>query len=234
MRTPLDSPSRTANAAGRTLAPTGGFTADQPALSPRLQQIRAGGRSAMARFILDRERPMLARASSVLGSTCRRTTDPEDAVMETLGRLDERVRRRAVHARTEAQLGALVWTTLNSTLVDAIRKALRQQRCETAAFREDPRPRVALTHQLPASVEDPVWAVSRAIPKDRDQVLFFLVTRGLPVGQIAPVIGCSPAAARVRWGRLRRRIGDELESRADFSQSGVALRRCASSRTPES
>jgi len=180
-----------------------------------LGMVQGGNRKAMAIFVMRRERALVHRARRGLGSLCRRVIDPEDVVMDAMIKLDKSVKNCELGASCEAELEAYVWATLDSTLSDLIRKTLRSIQRDTSISRgmrgidDSPLPGERVDHR---AANQRLWKVARCLVNKQDQVLFFLIVRGVPIRDAAVAIGCSAAAASVRWGRIRRKIQSEIRA----------------------
>lgn len=149
---------------------------------------------------------------------CTRRTSPDlalDAVAETF-----LVAWRRLDDLPDAELPWLL-RTAGLVLRDQARAQRRQDR--TAARAASASPAAALDHAGPvAAAADAERALAVLSPADRE-VLMLSAWDDLSPGQIAVIVGCSPAGARVRLHRARRRLADQLDRPADRPPQPVRL-----------
>jgi len=173
-----------------------------------LRRIRAGDRALMAEYVMQRRSLLRRRIIRALGSASQMDLEADDLIAMLLIRLDRMVLRRSVRAATAAQLKALLTRTLSSVINDALRsKGTRRRTIESAVRLRVVR--VSPVEDLGRGAQDDAGSLiqaGRALERFDDRVLFFLVSRGLPVRDAARAIGMRSGNARVRWGRIRAAI----------------------------
>jgi RNA polymerase sigma-70 factor, ECF subfamily len=95
---------------------------------------------------------------------------------------------------------------------DACRREWRHAALEDAPDRADTAPSPEVTTDGRERLRDVLDAVTR-LPVAEREALVLAVDRELPYDQIAVIVGCSPAAVKVRVHRARLRLRSLLEAK---------------------
>jgi RNA polymerase sigma-70 factor (ECF subfamily) len=71
------------------------------------------------------------------------------------------------------------------------------------------------TWEPPAQMSSPLAAAMTSLSEREREALLLVAWEGLDSGRAAQVVGCSPAAFRVRLHRARRRVAEALETESN-------------------
>lgn len=184
-------------------------------LESMLARVRAGDREAAAE-VMQRYGPILRRRfRHKLGRSLRRLFDSQELSSTVARRFDQFVRSGKVRAETPGQLVALIEQIANNALARKIRVMENLQRVECG---DDSTLASALLQRLreadragPEEAELEIDRILRALESPEEREMLSLWLGGSSHGVIATHLDISPAAARKRWERLRRRLRDLIE-----------------------
>lgn len=157
----------------------------------------------------------------------RYTGDPptaEDLLQETLLKMARGL------AGFEGRASVKTWALTIATRVaaDHFRSPGRKQRIvdmDEAGELADPEPPVAgrlIADEMNACVRE----VIDGLPGDYRAALVLHDLEGLPILQVARICECTPATAKIRIHRARRRLKAALEKQCDFYRDGDNELRC--------
>jgi RNA polymerase sigma-70 factor, ECF subfamily len=145
------------------------------------------------------ERFYISEAKAVFTAVylmCRDRQLAEDATQEAFARALER------WDRLEPQPWIAGWVM--STALNAVRRALRRSRAWPMA-REEPDPDEAVD----------LWPAVRRLPRRQQQAVVLYYRMGVPVREIAQVLGCKEGTVRTHLARAREALRTMLEGVPD-------------------
>lgn len=168
-----------------------------------------GERARLAAFVWANGPKIRAIARRKLSEQTRSWTDSEDIVSSVFLRLDGYLQRGELRYEGLDDLWPLIAVIAERRAIDRSRLAANAKRI----FRD-----LAGGGQLAANIEsrpdadatDLVLCVLAKIGSGEDRQLMLLMLRGVRSQAAGELLGMKAPTVRARWGRLRKRLADEL------------------------
>lgn len=189
----------------------------------RLERLKLGDDLALNRMMARWQRPLLSFALRYVHSAA----DADDLVIETFVRLYQNRRK----LRPGSNLSAWLFTTLSRLCLNHLRWQKRHP--SVAGAHDDDRggeselPDPSTVHPAtPMERSEDLSLLRQAIdrlPHEQKTILLLHHYEGMPVKEVATVIGCSEKAVENRLYRLRRNLRIELASSLETVETPDAV-----------
>jgi DNA-directed RNA polymerase specialized sigma24 family protein len=173
-----------------------------------LQRMRSGDREASAVFVERYGELIRLRVRDKIGSSVRRVLDSEDVLSTVARRLDGIVHDGRLRAETQGELWALVASIAHHAVLENVR-TVRRDRDAAAGVVAERSGHGWASDETDLGVEDAGEVAERAmdlVHNETDRGILWLWLRDRRHTQIARSMGATPAAVRMRWGRIKRTL----------------------------